>query len=325
VTTRIAFEPRTGRLRRAFTLIELLVALGVIAIILGLTLPAVQSAREAARRLSCVSNLRQIGIASHNYAASWTGFPPSSSGFLLPGGRGVYPSTHVSLLSYLEQSALFNGINFAVPMLELADLESANHTAAASAVAIYLCPSDSATTGGDFGGNSYRANLGTCEACPDEGHGAFLATSAVNLAGFTDGLSNTLSFAEKSVASIGSYTPNRDWLRVNSHPQLTADEWAGLCVAQTDPTLGRLDGGRTWMIAGGVYTHFYSATGPNSRIPDCGSYFYNQGYGAFAARSFHPDGVNALFADGSARWFASTTSVPVWRALSTRDRGEIIQ
>jgi len=105
---------------------------------------------------------------------------------------------------------------------------------------------------------------------------------------------------------------------------LTADQWASLCAGLTDPGMGRIDAGRTWVIAGGVSTHFYTATGPNSRVPDCGSDFYNQGYGAFAARGCHLGGVNALMADGSARWFSSTTVLPLWRSLGTRDGGEVI-
>jgi prepilin-type N-terminal cleavage/methylation domain-containing protein/prepilin-type processing-associated H-X9-DG protein len=315
---------------RGFTLIELIVVLGILSILSALLLPAVQSAREAARRASCIANLRQFGVALQNYTTAWSGYPPSSSGFLLTTGnraaaRGVYPSTNVSLLAYLEQSSLFNAINFRVPMLVLGDLDTANLTVAASSIAAFLCPSDPLATGTRLGSNSYRANLGSCEACPQQGHGAFSATGVVNLASFTDGLSNTICFAEKSVGSIGAYSPSRDWLAISSHPQLTGDQWSELCSDLSDTSNGRLDAGRTWMIAGGAYAHFYTATGPNSPVPDCGSYFYNQGYGAFAARSYHPGGVNVLIADGSARWFGSTVSLALWRSLGTRDGGELNQ
>jgi hypothetical protein len=226
-------------------------------------------------------------------------------------------------LAYLEQGSLFNAINFGVPMLVLDDLEIENLTVATQSIAAFLCPSDPLAIGTRLGSNSYRANLGACEACPQEGHGAFSATGIVNLASYTDGLSNTICFAEKSVGSTGPYTPNRDWLGVSSHPNLSADEWSVLCSGLTDRGQGLLDAGRTWMIAGGVYTHFYTATGPNSKVPDCGSYFYNQGYGAFAARSYHPGGVNALIADGSARWFSSSTNLSLWRSLGSKDGGEL--
>jgi prepilin-type N-terminal cleavage/methylation domain-containing protein/prepilin-type processing-associated H-X9-DG protein len=329
VIDRMVSTSATGGPSRGFTLIEVIVVMGILAILSALLLPAVQSAREAARRTYCIANLRQIGTALHAYTTAWDGFPPSSSGFPIPTTEpgvfsAVYASIHVSLLSYLEQQTLFNAINFRIPMLVLSDLESGNATVAACSIGTFLCPSDPMAMRTQFGCNSYRANLGDCDACPNEGDGAFYAKGNGNLASFRDGLSNTLAFAEKSVGSLGMYAPGRDWLRVSSQTMLTADQWAAQCAGLTDRGLGRLDAGRTWMIAGGISTHFYTASGPNSRVPDCGSDFYNQGYGAFAARSYHPFGVNALMADGSARWFSSTTILQLWRSLGTKDGGEVI-
>jgi type II secretory pathway pseudopilin PulG len=325
----LACRPNSRR-DAGFTMIELFVVMGLIAALASLLLPAVQSAREAARRVRCLANLKQIGVALYNYDTTNSGFPPSSLGVSIPSSTagvvfGSYPSTHVFLLPYLEQAALFQGVNLSIPMLTVSDLQSSgNSTVAACSVALFLCPSDSLATSRQFGSNNYRANVGACDACPDEGRGAFYSTGTVRLASFTDGLSNTLCFAEKSVGSAGLYSAARDWLNLASQAMMTADDWVQVCQGQTNWGLGKLDAGRTWLIAGGVYTQFYTATTPNSPVPDCGSYFYNQGYGAFAARSSHPAGVNALLSDGSARWFSSSTSPAVWRALGTRDGGEIL-
>ena len=311
-----------------FTLIEVTVVIGIIVILAALLLPGVQSARESGR-IRCVANLNQLGVALHNYEAVNGGFPPSSLGFPIPSpiagvSYAFYPSAHVSLLMYIEQASLFHAINFNVPMLELSDLESSNSTAATCSIAVFLCPSDPLATSGRLGSNSYRTSMGACEACSDEGHGAFSATGIVRLASFQDGLSNTLCFAEKRVGSVVQYSASRDWLDTHSQLMMSADDWLGICAVQTDRGAGRLDAGRTWMIAGGVLTSFYTATPPNSPVPDCGSYFYNQGYGAFAVRSYHAGGVNASYADGSARWISSATALRVWRALGTKDGGEVL-
>lgn len=154
---------------KGFTLVEFCVILGIIAILIGLLLPAVQAAREAARRACCIGNLRQIGIALHDYSATYEGFPPGSLGYLLKntisgGNAAFYPSLHISLLPYIEQQSLFHDINFQIPMLELKDLDSCNKTASRMSVEIYLCPSDPNTMTSDHGGNSYRACMGACTA-----------------------------------------------------------------------------------------------------------------------------------------------------------------
>jgi prepilin-type N-terminal cleavage/methylation domain-containing protein/prepilin-type processing-associated H-X9-DG protein len=327
--TKIMLHPSFHCRRTGVTLLELLVVVAVIGILASLLLPAVQSAREAARRVQCLGNLKQIGVALHNYAAVWHDFPPSSIGYVVPDKENMletafYASPHVSLLNYIEQESVFNSINFGKPMLELADLTLDNRTVAATTLQIFLCPSDGGTQATPFGRNSYRANVGTCEGCPQEHDGTFCPMGSSNLATIKDGLSNTLAFAEKTTGSRSVYHAIRDWLNIPSSQERLADEWVAICSSQVDTSRARLDSGNTWMIAGGVYTHFYTATGPNSRVPDCGSTFFNQGYGAFGARSLHPGGLNALMCDGSARWYSSTTVPTLWRALGTKAGGETL-
>jgi prepilin-type N-terminal cleavage/methylation domain-containing protein/prepilin-type processing-associated H-X9-DG protein len=313
---------------RGFTLIELIVVIGIITILIALLLPAVQAARESARRMRCLSNLRQLGLALHNYDATFGGFPPAWLPSDIPTGKAgpqpvFYPSTQLLLLPMLEQVELANSINRSIPMLSMPDLEGANRTAARTKVAAFVCPSDPVSVTTPLGAINYRVNLGECIVCDDGDHGAFSKIGTLSIASFTDGTSNTIAFAEKSVGSLVGFVPSRDWLEVIKYGPTTGDGWATICSNQADISKGNRDAGKTWMIAGGVYTQFYTATGPNSRIPDCGTEFYNKGSGAYAARSYHPGGVNGALADGSARWFSSSIDLKLWRALGTRDQGEV--
>src|SRR3984885_1186508 len=125
--TRLSFN------RSAFTLIELLVVIAIIAVLIALLLPAVQSAREAARRIQCTNNLKQLGLALHNYASSWDCFPPFCT---VPTTFVALPySVHSRLLQYLEQGTLFNSINFSVTF-------ETQSTVTATRVAGFICPSE---------------------------------------------------------------------------------------------------------------------------------------------------------------------------------------
>ena len=131
--------------RAGFTLIEVLVTLGIIGILISLLIPAVQSAREAARRATCVSNLRQIGIAIQSYVAGLKVYPAGQAGF----------SPHVMMLPYLEQRPLYDSINFNAGHNAL--IGELNQTAFSTAVAIFVCPADShppeLTLNSSYGGN----------------------------------------------------------------------------------------------------------------------------------------------------------------------------
>jgi prepilin-type processing-associated H-X9-DG protein len=108
---------------------------------------------------------------------------------------------------------------------------------------------------------------------------------------------------------------------------MTADDWLATCARGGDDMAyrgeRRCPSGRTWLTDGALCTAFFTAAPPNSPIPDCGV-LTGRGEGNFAARSYHPGGVNAALADGSVRWFASSIATPVWRALGTRASGEIV-
>ena len=327
--------------RRGFTLIELLVVIGIIALLVGLLLPAVQASREASRRARCANNLKQVMLATHAFEAVNGGFPPSQFW-----GRpyrttdhtvGLF-AIHCRLLPFLEQTDLYNSINFSLPSGGLGGLEIYHHTAATSAVNAFLCPSDPNTRSGPLSPNSYRACIGLGDTYRPNGktlaihnEGAFIpeldGTDRVHLrlSEISDGLSNTLAFSEKPIGSgvTGTYSPFRDWSfagRVNF--PVTADQWVDICthLASVDP---QLDAGASWMMPGAMYTHFYASAPPNSLVPDCGQALLGV-EGIFSARSYHPGGVNAAMADGSVRWFSSGTQMMLWRALGTRAGGEVV-
>jgi len=156
-----------SRSRRGFTLIELLVVIAIIAVLIALLLPAVQAAREAARRSQCVNNLKQIGLALHNYHTSndcfamGSSFQPTNNGGITGGNYSMWNSfsAQAALLGYLEQTPLYNSLNFSLAPL---DDYNANTTAARRTIVnVFLCPSDTNSGGGKQDNNNYAASFGT--------------------------------------------------------------------------------------------------------------------------------------------------------------------
>ena len=318
----------SSSMRRGLTLVELLVILLLIGIFIVIFVPHGTDMREAARRTQCINNLKQIGLALHSYAANWGGLPASSSPDPVATAPGYVsarfdPAPHVALLTYLERENEYNALNWQQPMADLLDLNQANSTVARASLFVFACPSDAMIKpDADFQPNSYRANLGPCAVCPDSGRGALRPGVVTPIESFTDGTSQTLAFAEKLVGSLEQYDPKRDWIDTHATAPLSADAWVTQCAGKLDPRRANYNLGRTWLIAGGMQTHFFTALPPNAAVPDCGSSTLELGYGAFTARSPHPTGVNGLLADGSVRFFKETITPQLWRSLGTRAAGE---
>jgi len=204
--------------RRGFTLIELLVVIAIIAVLISLLLPAVQSAREAARRAQCINNLKQIGLAMHNYHTAGDSFPLGVSASNNPWNKSNGCdalvtwngwSVHAMLLPYLEQNVMFNAINFALDPL-VCNSQDFNNTVFSAGLSAFLCPSDpnSGRNKGDHYLNNYYASIGTTigtvQNYPYQGSkGIFTYGLSYGLRDIQDGSSNTVAWSEALVGSTG--------------------------------------------------------------------------------------------------------------------------
>ena len=328
------------RKHKGFTLIELLVVIAIISILIALLLPAVQGVREAARQVHCKNNLKQIGLALHNYLGAHTVFPPSfvsdiSTGVNTGGGEW---SIHARILPYLEQANTYNEAE-----LELSYSDPVNTEVAIQRIDVYLCPSEPNDEVRLSGGVpihypvNYGFNGGTWQVWDNltgsAGNGAFAPNKAFAPRNFTDGLSNTLGFAE--VKAFTAY--NRDGEAGTATIPTTPEEVEALILAGG---ANKTNSGHTEWVDGRVHqTGFTVTLPPNSNVtvgggdrPDEGDYTscredkscIGPTFAAVTARSWHEGIVHGLLMDGSARSFSETIDLGLWRLLGQRNDGKRI-
>ncbi|WP_406699591.1 DUF1559 domain-containing protein [Singulisphaera sp. Ch08] len=331
--------------RVGFTLIELLVVIAIIAVLIALLLPAVQSAREAARRSQCVNNLKQIGLAMHNYESSNSCLPPGQKSC-------CWGTWLVFILPQVEQQALFNAWNFGGDLVYYqmgsqydAPLRYggvANGTVSASRVNAYMCPSDGTGTslsgiGPTVNGIKYNVtsqnyvvnygNLQTSQAANfsfggitfafggapftdmNAGAAGMGGQKVIGFSGISDGLSNTLLVSEIVVGTGkgGQYNASYD---------LRGFSWWGSAASFTSwlaPNSSQPD-----VTESSAYCVYPYQSNPPCVEPTATLSRLN------GVRSRHSGGVNATMGDGSVRFVKNSVSIPVWRALSTTRGSEVL-
>lgn len=303
-----------GRWDRGLTLIEVLVVISIIGLLAALLIPAVQAAREAARKARCTSNLRQLGIAMHQYEGA-VGVLPS-----LGNGPGLSP--HMMILPYIEQGALYRAFNF-----ELADVEPANHTVILTWVDCFMCPSDRGTDA-RLRCTNYAGNAGWRYYADQSNNGAFTdhrKEPLVSFASMADGTSGTALMAEWVVGD-GSRT-GQDPARLNYiTPPLEVpaqfDRFLVACERDSMRFESATRGTKWYMASIGRTTYNHNLT-INKR--SCLNGKRGFGFeGAWTAGSRHPGGANVVFADGHVSFVRDSVDARLWGDVSTRSGGEVV-
>jgi len=331
-----------ARFRTAFTLVELLVVIAIIGVLVALLLPAVQAAREAARRSQCTNNLRQMSMATHNYMGAYKRLPAAADWKTSPSANW---SLHARILPFIEELNLQNLIDF---RYNYSDTVNAPQHMEVTKMPIptYICPSEIKSeprVGAPGKPTHFPVNYGInygrwfiFDAKTNEtGDGAFLVNKPLKEQAFRDGLSKTLAFSEvKAYQAIVRNTDKPDTLNapLPDSPAAVVALAAGGTFAET---------GHTEWVDGKIHeTGFTTTFTPNTEViyDNAGTpydvNFISRGesltatkptYAAVTARSHHAGVTNAAMMDGSARAVANDISLEVWRAMGTRAGGESVQ
>jgi type II secretory pathway pseudopilin PulG len=326
---------RPSRHYAAFSLVELLIVIAIIGALVALLIPAVQASRAAAVRSSCANNLRQIGLATHNFLSAHRYFPNGS----MAKEFAAQPFTAwtlyrwsalAQLLPHLENGAAYSTLDLSVPLYGANfKVRPENVESVKFFVPELLCPADfGRPVSAEFGPTNYAvcAGSGARGGTPRGTDGIFFINSQTTPAKITDGLSKTALASESLLGQPQPgdfHDPQTEYKFAFASPISdticnAANQWN-----MSDPR------GFAWAngeFRCGLYNHYY---GPNSATPDCMGVQLGGGvqlqftpYGWRAPRSAHPGGVNVIRADGSLQFVADEIDLSVWRALATIAGGE---
>lgn len=333
------------RRQAAFTLIELLVVIAIIAVLIALLLPAVQMAREAARRTQCRNNLKQIGLAVHNYESTYLVFPGANTRHVanVAQNRPVHPqcnglwSGQSMILQFMEQSEMFNSINFSVSNRDLVNSNGApgsrctlgyapNNTAKNKLLSIFLCPSNPISNPGPR--NNYRFSNGSLQ---DRNDGLIGRDNVGHKASdFVDGLANTAGGSEVVlgsdyspitsfnqwngvIAKIAAAPPGQNLAKLRFDLCARA---AGLAIPAQFSGVYMRRMGAEWSRADPRFVGYNHGSTPNG--PKCNSDSDELRFGVWGPSSYHPGGVNVLMLDGTVRFVTDSVDFTLWQAIATR-------
>jgi prepilin-type processing-associated H-X9-DG protein len=325
------------------------VVIAIIAVLIAMLLPAAQAAREAARRLQCVNNLKQLGVAMHNYESNFGGLPPQQV-LLFSGStvswKSIWGATS-RIAPFVEQGALYNAINYTLKT-SAAD----NATVVAATVKTLICPSEvnpqpyTSTSSSGVASTYGVSNYGWCEGAWYTFGGAsstmpnpsaFGPNMSRTFASFTDGLSQSLLGAEVK-AYQQAYHDCPAAVPANLATPAAAPDPATVLatIRGSSSQCGTAVAGHThWVNGNSFYDGFTTSLPPNTRSlagtpavdTDLCSEDEDDGgptYSAVTSRSYHPGGVNALFGDGGVRFIKNAIHWQTWRSLGSVSGGEVI-